>query len=842
MDFIKKGILSLAMVFSAIASFSQTVIKGKISDAETGEALPYVTVVLVGTTLGTTTDFEGFYELKTDKRVDSVVAKSVGYIRTAKKVKTGITQEINFALETNTNSLNEIVIKPGVNKAIVIIKKVQDNRKKYNIEKLEHYEYESFTKVQIAVDNITDKFKKKKLYKTMESLFDTISSLKADTNAIPVLPVFVSETLSDFYYNKNPYRTKEVIKATRIKGVGVGEDSYVAQVLGSSFQQYNFYENNLYLFDKDFISPISGLSLNYYNYALMDSMIIDGHKTFKIMVWPKNKKDLVFTGNLWIQDSTWALKQVSLEISKEANINFIEKIKIQQEMVEVEKDAWLPEKTRVLIDVAEITDNTLGMIGTYYTSTKNQKVNVKHDAKFYEQKVSVKEDAYSKDDHFWDTARHEQLSASDIKIFNLVDSFRNQPLVRTYVDIVEIIAEGYKPIANGKYEVGPYISTIAWNPLEGFRLRAGVRTTEVLFKNAQFEGFAAYGFLDERWKYGFNVTKVLDRTHWTRAGIGIKNDVDLLGVTDNPFITSSLFKALNTLGSYRLNYTFEYKAWAEKEVFKGITLRANFRHNDYQFVTRDGYDRYNFAYYKNPDSANISNKFSVTTINLETRISLKQQFVFRHVDRYNFGNLKQPVFTINYTKGLKGTLGGEYNFDKIGFKVWQYNSWGNFGNFEYTIQAGKTFGTIPYPILEVARGNQSYVSSYYGYNMMQFFEFVSDQYISVQYEHNDNGLIFNRVPLIKKFKWRFFYNAKSIYGSLNNKNLILVPPTDKDGKAVTPIGVYTKNKPYIELGYGVENIFKFVRVDFIHRINYLDPVKNPEAKPFGVKVNFVLKF
>lgn len=839
MGFQKRRILSLVMVLMAISSFSQTIIKGKISDAETGEALPYITVYLLGTTIGTATDFEGFYTLKTDKKVDSIVAKAVGYIKTTKKIKHGVTQEINFALQSNSSSLNEIVISPGVNKAIRIIKNVQDNRKKYNIEKLEQYEYESFTKIQIAVDNITDKFKKRKLYKTMESLFDTISSLKADTNAIPVLPVFVSETLSDFYYNKSPYRTKEVIKATRIKGVGVGEDSYVAQVLGSSFQQYNFYENNLYLFDKDFISPISGLSLAYYHYALMDSMIIDNHKTYKIMVWPKNKKDLVFTGHLWIQDTTWALKRVSLEISKEANINFIEKIKIQQEMVEVEKDAWLPEKTRVLIDVAEITDNTLGMIGTYYTSTKYQNVSKKHDTKFFEQKVAVKEDAYSKDDHFWDTARHEQLSASDIKIFNLVDSFRNQPLVRTYVDIVEIIAEGYKPIANGKLEIGPYISTVAWNPLEGLRLRAGIRTTETLLKNSQFEGFAAYGFLDEKWKYGFYITKVLDRKRWTRAGLGFKKDVDLLGVTDNPFITSSLFKALNTIGSYRLNYTFEYKAWAEREVIKGITFRANFRHNDYQFVTRDGYDRFNFAYYKNPDSVNISNKFSITTINLETRISLKQQFVFRHVDRYNFGNLKQPVFTINYTKGLKGVLGGEYNFDKIGFKVWQYNNWGNFGNFEYTIQAGKTFGTIPYPILEVARGNQSYVSSYYGYNLMQFFEFVSNQYVSVQYEHNDNGILFNRVPLVKKFKWRFFYNAKAIYGSLNTKNLELVPPTDKDNKAVTPIGVYTKNKPYVELGYGIENIFKFVRLDFIHRINYLN---NDKAKPFGVKVNFVLKF
>ena len=579
--------------------------------------------------------------------------------------------------------------------------------------------------------------------------------------------------------------------------------------------------------------------MNYYYYALVDSMNIEGHKTYKIRVWPKNKKDLVFTGYIWIQDSTFALKQVSLELSKEANINFIEKIKIQQEMVEVEKDMWLPGKTRVLIDVAELTDNTLGMIGTYYTSTKNQKVSIKHDAKFFEQKVSVKEDAYMKNDQFWDTARHEKLSSADIKIFNLVDSFKNQPLVRTYVDIVEIIAEGYKPIGKGKYEVGPYISTIAWNPLEGFRLRAGMRTTEQFYKNAQYEAFVAYGFLDTKVKYGFNGVLVLDRGHWTRAGFGIKKDVDLLGVTDNPFITSSLFKALNTFGSYRLNYTFEYKAWAEREVFKGITFRANFRHNDYQFETRDGYDRFNFAYYKNPADSVISNEFSITTINLETRISLKQQFVFRHVDRYNFGNLKQPVFTLNYTKGLEGVLGGDYNFDKVGFKVWQYSNWGNFGNFEYTIQAGKTFGTIPYPILEVARGNQSLVSTYYGYNLMDFFEFVSDQYVSVQYEHNDNGILFNRIPLIKKLKWRFFYNAKSIYGSLYNKNFILVPPTDEKGKAVTAIGEYKKGIPYIELGYGIENILKFIRVDFIHRLNYLD---NTGAKPFGVKINFVLKF
>lgn len=833
---IKNSLFFLFIIFFAANSYSQqTVVKGKITDAETGEALPFITVFFKNTAVGTSSDFEGFFELKTNQMVDSISAKSIGYKTVSKKIVKGITQEIDFALESNSNSLNEVVVKPGVNKAIRIIKNAQDNRKKYNIEKLDQYEYESFTKIQLAVDNISDKFKKRKIYREMESLFDTISSLKADTNALPVLPVFVSETLSDFYYNKLPYRTKEIIKATRIKGVGIGEESYVAQVLGSSFQQYNFYENNLYLFDKDFISPLSILSLTYYHFALLDSTDIEGKKTYKIRVWPKNKKDLVFSGHIWIQDTSFALKQVSLEISKEANINFIEKIKIQQEMTEVEKDAWLPSKTRVLIDVAELSNNSLGMIGTYYTSTKNQKVNKKHEIKFYEQKVIVKEDAYSKSDEFWDTSRHEKLSASDIKIYNLVDSFKSKPLIKTYVDIAEIIAEGYKPIAKGNFEIGPYVSLIGYNPLEGFRMRAGIRTTEKLFKNSKYETFLAYGFGDKKIKYGLDAIWVLDRKHWSKVGLGIKNDVDLLGVTDDPFVTSSLYKSLNTLGSYRLNYTFEYKIFAEREFIKGITFKTNMRHNDYHFEPNS---KFNFAYYKNPETDFISNKFSVTTINASIKISLKQQFVYRHVDRYNLGNLKQPVITLNYTKGVK-LFDGQYNFDKIGFKIWQYNSWANFGNFEYTIQAGKTYGTIPYPILEVARGNESLNSSFYGYNQMKFFEFVSDQYISAHYEHNDNGLIFNRVPLIKELKWRFFYNAKAIYGSLNSKNLNLVPPLDAFGNPVTNIGRYKYKTPYVELGYGIENIFKFIRVDFIHRLTYL---YKQDAKPFGVKFNFVFKF
>lgn len=814
---------------------AQTVIEGRVTDGASGEALPYVNVMLIHSQEGVVTDFDGTFRMTTRQDVDSLMATYIGYLPSYVRIKKGEVNKLEIALYPDDNLLDAVVVRGGVNPAMRIVKNAQKNRSVYNIDKLQYYEYESYNKVQLAVDNITENFKKRKIFQAMEPLFDTISVLTPDST-VPVLPVFISETLSDYYFKKSPRRTREEIKASKVNGVGVGDDSYVSQLLGSTFQQYNFYDNNLYILDKDFISPISALAQNYYGYMLVDSLYIGKDWCYQIQVFPKNKHDLVFSGMIWITDSTFAIKRLSLEITDQANINFVEKLKVQQELEEVVPGAWVPSKLRVLIDIAEVTDNTLGMVGLYYSSNKNIKVDVPHDLNFYGQKVVVDLEARNYDRSYWDTSRHEKINASDVRIYKMVDSLKNQPLIKTYVDAVEIIMEGYKPM--GKYEIGAYYYLLGYNDLEGFRTRIGLRTNEDLSRRWFGLMYGAYGFKDEQFKYGLQLEYIASFTKWTKIGFHSKRDVELIGLTDQDYGTSAMYDAFALLGTNRINRSTEYKLWAERELFKGYTQRIFFNNRALSF---EPIGNFNFKYYTKPELGQMSpiaSDFNLTTITLEGVLSHKQLMVVRKHQRMSLGHLKAPVVTVNFTKGFDGLVGGDFSYEKIGFHVWQFNSLANLGTFEYNIWIGKTFGTLPYPVLEVMRGNQGYFSNKTFYNLMNFYEFVADQYIAGHYEHQFNGLIMNRIPVVNEWKWREFVNAKVAYGSLSFTNYSLIPNFDDDGLPVTSIGRFT-TVPYVELGYGIENIFRFLRVDFIHRLTYLN---NTGARPFGIKANAVFRF
>ena len=813
---------------------AQTVITGKVIDATSGDPLPYVAIRGVGIQLGAVSDFDGYYKITTTEKVDSIMASYMGYRLMKKKVIQGQKQTINFSLSEQASSLKEFIVRPGgINPALVIMKRAQKRKKEYNPEKIEFYQYEGYSKVQLAVDNVSEKFKKRKLFSAIEPLFDSISSFN-DSASQKVLPVFVSETISDYYFRKFPRRTREIIKATKIQGVGVGDESYISQILGSTFQQYNFYENNLYILDKDFISPLSSTANAYYYFTLKDSVLIDGKSCYQIRVDPKNPIDLVFSGTLWIEARSYAIKQLNLEITSKANINFIEKLKIQQEFEEVEPTYWLPKKTRVLIDIAELTDNTIGMIGLYYNSAKNISVNQVHELPFYEDKITVADSSFERNEKYWDTARHERISDDDKKIYLMVDSLKNQPLIKSYIDVVEIAVEGHIP--KEKVDLGPWYYLVGYNALEGLRTRIGFRTSAKFHDDFQFRTYGAYGFKDEQFKYGVFSEYVLNRKKWNKIGAMVKNDVELIGLTDEDNGTSALYDAFALLGTNQLNRSFTKSIWIEKELSKGYTQLIDFKHKTYVFQPIDNFE---FSYYDVPgDSLSLKSNFDITSIRLKGRFSRKEQFIYRRTNRYSMGNLKAPVLSIDYTHSFKDKLGGDFEFDKVGLELWQFNSLGNFGTFEYTLKAYQTFGQAPYPSLFIMRGNQSIFSNRQSYNLMDFFEFAADRYVSFDYEHQFNGLIMNRIPLAKKLKWRSFINAKGVYGTMSDQNKQLMP---LDNNAITNPNFFVKRKPYIELGYGIENIFRFVRVDFIHRLTYLDNT-HPNARPFGIKFNAVLRF
>ena len=324
----------LLVSFQALYAQNITV-SGKVIDRDTGEGVPFANVFFKGTTVGTTTDFDGFYTLSSPKATDTLVVSYVGYSIKEKQISKETKQTVNFQLFAEATTIAEIEIIAGEweNPAWEILRAVMDNKKLNDKRKLTAYQYESYSKIEVDIDNISEKFKKKKAVREVIQLLDSIEHI-AGEDGKAILPLFISESISNFYYNKNPEKEHEDILKTKITGVGIDDGSVVSQVIGSTYQEYNFYENWMKIVQKDFVSPIADSWRVFYKYELKEEGIeMEGVKCSRIDFAPRSPQDLAFTGSMWITDSTFALKRIDVTVNKEANLNFIEKIKIQQNLV-----------------------------------------------------------------------------------------------------------------------------------------------------------------------------------------------------------------------------------------------------------------------------------------------------------------------------------------------------------------------------------------------------------------------------------------------------------------------------------------------------------------------------
>ena len=389
----KHSVLSIIFsLLSILVSHAQeTIIKGRVTDASTGVAIPFATIVFKGNLNGVNTDFDGFYTIKTADAFDSVRASYLGYKPKSKKIKNGVTQLMDFQLIGDLVSLKEISIVAGENPAHPIIRKAIANKDKLNKQNAKSYELESYVKVLVDIDNISENIKKRKLFNPITSMFDSLQYLAGEDGSAH-LPVFFSENLSDVYYKSNPEQKKEIVKATRLSGIGIQDGMLTSQISGSTFQEYNFNDNKINFFNKDFLSPISDAGFLFYEYYLIDTTVIDTFTCFKIKVKPRNKYDLLFSGFIWITDSTFALKQINLDIGKTANLNFVEKAQFQQELVPVGNGIWFPVKSRIVIDFADISKNFVGLVAKFYVSSKNIVLDKYHEEKFYENQIELAED------------------------------------------------------------------------------------------------------------------------------------------------------------------------------------------------------------------------------------------------------------------------------------------------------------------------------------------------------------------------------------------------------------------------------------------------------------------
>jgi hypothetical protein len=825
----RRILFPLLLLFISIVSFSQTLVKGKVIDANSGDPIPFANIIFKGTTIGTTTDFDGNYSLRSTVPVDSIIASYLGYKTRTKNVEKAAQQVINFQLEENVTNLQEIVFDAGENPAFAIMRNVVRNKGKNDKRRLSAYQYDTYTKIEIDVDNLSEKFKKRKIIRKITQVLDSVDRI-AGEDGKPILPLFISESVSKFYYRDSPQLRYENIQKSKINGVGIEDGTLVTQFIGTSFQEYNFYQNWLNIISKDFVSPIADGWRLYYNLDLTDSVYIGEDYCYRIDFFPKSPQDLAFTGTIWVTKNEYALKQIDATVGKQANLNFVEKIRIQQELAPSEEGAWLPVKNRVLIDVSELTKFSAGMLAKFYTSNKNIVVNKPYEPSFYERPIVMEEDARQyEQEEYWDTLRHEPLSETEKSVYKMIDTLQSIPVVKTYTDVIKIVVNGYYNA--GKLSLGPYVSTLAYNNIEGLRLQAGFKTNINFSKKWILGGSAGYGFDDEKVKYSGFVQNILSRDKWTTMSLRVRSDLGRVGIDDESLADNYLFLAAQRFGVFRRGYYFnESRFNFQREIFKGFTQRFAVRHSTFKPV-------FNFGFYEKADdqTSPILNSYENAELIFESRFARDELFILNDNERLTLGTIKWPVITLRYTHGLKGVLGSDFEYDKIRLAINKRIRFGPFGYGSMNLTGEYVFNTLPYPLLSLHLGNQTPVFAQVTYNLMNYGEFISDRFATMQYQHHFEGFLLNRIPLMRKLKWRLVGTSNVIYGGMKERNRNLIAATTNTGEETLEVGFLDEGKPYVELGYGVENIFKFFRIDFIHRLSYLD---KPDARKFGVLFSF----
>lgn len=806
-----------------IHSFAQQyTITGKVFDAESKEPLPFVPVILKGTTVGGTTDFDGNYSITTSVQADSIVASYVSYRKLGRALKRGENQTINMPLVLEGINLLEVIVKAGENPAHRIIRNVIAHKPLNNKRKLEAYQYESYNKVEFDLNRIPKEMRERKIFKPIQFVFDHVDSINSGEK--PSLPIFITESLSDLYYRSNPNLKKEIIKASKVTGI---ENTSITSVMGDMYQNINIYDNHILVFGKDFVSPVSDNGFFYYKYYLEpDSGFIDNTWCYHIRFKSKRPQELCFSGNMWIADSTWAVKRLEMSIPKDANINFINAANVIQEFSKLDS-AWMLTKDRLVIDFA-LNKNQVGVYGRKTTSYKNILINQPKEVKFYEfgDKIIVEDAALTKTDDFWDKARHDSLSGREKRIYHMIDTIKTLPVYKTWVDVFTIFVSGYKVVNN--FEIGPYFNLLSYNKIEGPRVRFGGRTSNKFSRWYELQGYVAYGFNDEKFKYSLGFKSFISKKpHRQLVGMTYKSDYEILGQSQNGFSQDNLFASLFRTNPLRnLTRVDQTYAWYEREWMEGLTSKVTLIGRTITPLISNSYQ-----YYKKDGSVGEKESIRNTEVRLNVRFAHKEKFISGDFTRVSLGT-KWPVLQVNYAKSLQNAFRGEYDYQKIVLNLSdRVRLVSLLGYTDYTAEVGKIIGTVPYPLMELHGGNETYVYDYMAFNMMKYYEFASDQYASVGVFHHFEGLLFNKIPLIKKLKWREVLTCKALWGSTNDKNkrALIFPVT------LNALGA----EPYIEMSAGIENILKVFRVDALWRSTYLRP---RAIENFGVKFGFQLTF
>ncbi|WP_369753043.1 DUF5686 family protein [Flavobacterium sp. WC2409] len=824
----KKNILLFLLLLTNVI-IGQTKVSGIVVD-KSNQPVPFANVIFKDSNTGVLSNEDGRFYIESAQNYTALIVTSVGY--SDKEISLSKLINYDFKVQINeAESLKEVVIFTGKtskknNPALDILRKIWERKRKNGLSQFDQYQMEKYEKVEFDMNTIDSAFMKNKLFKGMEFIFNHIDT--SNVTGKTYLPIFINESLYDVYGNNKINKVKEKIKAN--KNSGFSNNQQILSFVKDLYSDYDIYNNHLTFFDKSFTSPLSKTGIDTYNYILRDSAYIDKKWCYNILFYPRRKNELTFKGDFWVNDTTFAIKKINMAVTKSANINWVKDIYIEQEF-EVQNDSiFLLTRDYMMSDFAlNKKDESKGVYGKRTTLYQNHKFNIEKPTTFYKDEVNyIDNEVYNKSDEFWEENRFENLNKDEKGVYKMLDTLQTVKKFKQIYSLVQVLGSGYIPI--GHFDYGPIFSSFGYNEVEGVRLRAGGRTYFGPNDAWRLQGYTAYGFDDNKFKYGLSGKWMVDKKKRIIISGGNRRDIEQIGasltttndVLGRSFASSSVFSSGSNGKLTNINLT---NVGVEMEPIKNLTFQAGFSYRTLESAS----PTFSLDYFTDATNTSIKSDVKQSEVNFQVEYTPNRKTIGYGVER---SNVDSPFsrFYVNYSHGFKGLLNSDFKYEKIQLYYKQPIIIGPLGRSNVIMEVGKTFGTIPLGLMSVIPGNQTYFTIENTFSNLNFYEFVTDQYATLQWEHNFGGRIFSRIPFMRKLNWREIIGAKGVYGTISDAN-----------RAINASGLnyVAPENVYWEYSAGIGNIFKVFRIDFAWRGSYLN---TPDTQRFSVKGSFGFYF
>ncbi len=806
-----KILFLLTFLLQGLVAFSQKTLRGLVKDAHSEEAIPFASVTFKNTNMGAITDSAGRFAFSIDNwPSDTLEISYVGYEPFFLKLENDKSEfEVIIPMERATGDV--VIVKSKIDKGLWLWKKIVEHKPENNRYKFNNFSYELYNKLEVDLKNFGSLQKITKI-KPLRPINELIKQNIDSSEGIRILPTYLTEAISNYYYQKKPLKRREEIVGANTNGI---KNESMVKFLGGMDQVINVYNNFINVFNKEFVSPISDNGDFYYKYTVADTQYLGGERYFHLLFRPRRKGMNTFEGDCWVHSGSYAIQKMNLVLDKSADVNFMERLSYIQEYTRLADSNWFVSREKLVIDVAPVGNKTPGIIGRKTSTYRNIVVNDSSVIKKLmlnkaQEEIITLPEAQGKDNAYWDVARHEELSKTERNIIKMIDTIMNAPVYQKLTRQLEFMGTGYFDVGNVR--LGSAYNWFSGNAREGFRMRFDVASNKHFNRKLMYHTYLAYGFTDQKMKgMGelFYLPKKDPRQYWS---LSYKNDLDFgqryYGEISSDNIFSFAVRKPNVPMKFINLEESSFEFFNELPV--GFSVKAAVSNKSYTPL----------ANLLPADSFSTGMKrLTSTEFSVKLRFAFLEKFIESNFYRASLGS-PYPIAEASYTRGVSGILNSRYNYSKILFAVSDYIKTPPFGNISFQVYAGKTFGTVPYTFLDVAPGNELYYYNKYAFNTMLRYQYVHDRFAGINYEHNIGNGIFKIAP---RLKFRQFYTVKTLWGSLSDANKTL---NFKPGSNFLSLD----GKTYLELGTGVDNILRVLRVDFIWRVL-------PEQQPSPASVN-----